>query len=296
MERTPLKRPVIPRRSSALVQRSPDGAKLTPRESKFVEEYLVDFNGVRAARAAGYGMNGGYIASTLIRTPQILAEINRQQVVNREKLELKREDLMRFWYDLAHADPAELIPIRVRCCRHCWGEDHGYQFTDIELRDLALQHRIRHKADRDPPMLDEKGGAGFDQRRDPFSVANGQKHDCPCCSGMGQMNAEPLDFTKLSSGARLLIGGVKIDRFGAAEIKFNDRLRALDKLAEYCGFIKPKKGMWTVDFDDIEDDQLDALIREARARGLLREEEVSKLVDVTPQKTSLAPPSDERVS
>ncbi len=272
---------------------------LNAREQKFVAEYLVDFNQTRAAHAAGWSERFSSMqGSWLVRQPHIMAEIQRQLVSNRKKLQLSREDLMQFWYDLAYADPRELIPVMVRCCRHCWGEEHDYQFTAIELRELYRQHRAKHKASRNPPNMDTRGGEGFDQKRLPFSIANGQDHDCPQCYGLGVQIAEPLDLTKLSRGANLLIQGIKIGRYGEVEVKFADRGQAVQKLAEYLGYIKPRRGLWDFDFDQLTMDQIDALLREARTRGFLEDSEMVNVIENDPQQQSLPAPSEdeERVS
>lgn len=52
-------------------QNSPSGA-LTPKQALFVSEYLVDSNGTRAARAAGYAPKAAAAAATwLLKTPKI---------------------------------------------------------------------------------------------------------------------------------------------------------------------------------------------------------------------------------
>lgn len=284
-KRIPLRPPADRPRTRVAVYTGGERVRLTPKESKFVAEYLVDFNQTRAALAAGWSpLVAGSIGSQLIRRPAILAEINRQQVLNREHLQLQREDLMQMWYDLATADPRELIPVRVRCCRCCWGIGHQYQFTDGELEQLYAKHRYQHqKTPGGPPVMDEKGGGGFDQTRLPHSIENGQDHNCPECHGIGVEVRFPIDLDKVSRSARLLIGGIKVDRYGGVDIKFNDRLRAIEKLEEYLGFIRPKKPVAVMDFDELDDGVIDALLREAKVRGLIRDDELA-LTDITPPK------------
>lgn len=57
-----------------------NSANLTGKQKKFCEEYILDFNGARAARAAGYSENTDRsIASELLTKPDIQAEIKRLQ-------------------------------------------------------------------------------------------------------------------------------------------------------------------------------------------------------------------------
>lgn len=293
MQRIPLKKPAKRRQPYATTMEVAgvlEAPKLTPRELQFVSEYLIDFNLGRAAAAVGLSpRTASEQGSLLLKRPHVLAEVHRQFTLNREKLQLQREDVMQMWFDLAYADPTELSPVMVACCRHCYGEDHEYQYTTIELRQEYLKHREKHKNSKHaPPAMDEKGGDGYDPRLPPFSIENGMDHDCPECHGIGIQKALPFNPKKLSRAGKQLYNGIKIDKQGNVQIVFNDRLKALEKLEQHLGLLKPRRGVKVVNFDDIEDDELDALLSEARSRGLLREEEVPsrKMVDITPARTS----------
>lgn len=53
---------------------------LTPKQKKFCEEYIFDFNGTRAAKAAGYSEDTAYsIASENLRKPELKAYIDELQ-------------------------------------------------------------------------------------------------------------------------------------------------------------------------------------------------------------------------
>lgn len=50
--------------------------KLSARRTKFVEEYILDHNGTRAARAAGYSVTSAHVASSrLLRNDKVKAAI-----------------------------------------------------------------------------------------------------------------------------------------------------------------------------------------------------------------------------
>lgn len=52
--------------------------KLTPRQQRFVDEYLVDLNGTQAAIRAGYSVNGAdQQASELLRIDRVKAAVNQ---------------------------------------------------------------------------------------------------------------------------------------------------------------------------------------------------------------------------
>ena len=69
---------------------------LTARQSRFVSEYLVDLNGSRAVRAAGYSANGDSVqAARLLRNATIRTAIEQRCREAEKRLEIKREDILR---------------------------------------------------------------------------------------------------------------------------------------------------------------------------------------------------------
>ena len=70
---------------------------LTPRQARFVDEYLVDGNGARAAVAAGYGVSGARVrAHRLTRDNEaVRAEIARRQAADSQRLEIDRDAVIR---------------------------------------------------------------------------------------------------------------------------------------------------------------------------------------------------------
>lgn len=65
---------------------------LTYKQQRFVEEYLVDFNGARAAREAGYSKKTAFrIAEQNLKKPLIAAEIAKRKQKLTEKTELSVE-------------------------------------------------------------------------------------------------------------------------------------------------------------------------------------------------------------
>lgn len=63
---------------------------ITPRQAKFVDEYLVDGNGTQAATRAGYGAAGARVAAhRLLTNVAISSAIEARQ----------REDAIRLWID-----------------------------------------------------------------------------------------------------------------------------------------------------------------------------------------------------
>ena len=57
-----------------------DDVKLTPKQMRFVDEWLIDFNGKQAAIRAGYSAKTAEAtAARLLRNVKVQAEISRRQ-------------------------------------------------------------------------------------------------------------------------------------------------------------------------------------------------------------------------
>lgn len=70
-------------------------SNLTLKQSRFIDEYLVDGNATRAAIAAGYSKKtGAKIGSENLQKPEIIDEIERRRAETSKKLEIKREDIL----------------------------------------------------------------------------------------------------------------------------------------------------------------------------------------------------------
>lgn len=69
--------------------------KLTPRQAKFVAEYLVDTNATQAAIRAGSAPAGAHVwASRTLRNPKVSAELKKRQEADSERLRVRRENVV----------------------------------------------------------------------------------------------------------------------------------------------------------------------------------------------------------
>lgn len=87
----------------------PGGDKLTDRQRRFVEEYLVDCNAARAAVRAGYSPKGaektGY---RLKKVPAVRVALEAAFEVKRQGAEVDRERIIRELARIAFADISEI--------------------------------------------------------------------------------------------------------------------------------------------------------------------------------------------
>lgn len=69
--------------------------KLTAKQQRFIEEYLIDLNATQAAIRAGYSEKTAYaIGEENLRKPVIKAEIERLQAETSIKLQVTKETLI----------------------------------------------------------------------------------------------------------------------------------------------------------------------------------------------------------
>lgn len=86
------------------------GSALTPKQERFVDEYLVDLNATRAAIRAEYSKRTAeQQGSRLLRNDQVRAAIDARKAKRAEKVEVKAEDVLRELQTFSHIDPAEIV-------------------------------------------------------------------------------------------------------------------------------------------------------------------------------------------
>lgn len=122
------------------------GALVTPKQERFVAEYLIDLNGTQAAIRAGYSpVRADVTASELLKRPDVAAAVD---VGNRKALEAADDsaaDVLRdaiATYRAAMAaeqfGPA-VSALTLRARRHKDFSDKHEVTSDINLRVEALQ-------------------------------------------------------------------------------------------------------------------------------------------------------------
>lgn len=105
--------------------------RLTAKEQRFVDEYLIDGNGHRSAIAAGYSPNTALsIASENLRKPDIARAIAERQLALRQKAQVRQEDVLREACRIAFSDIRQIAR---------FGEDGMRFFDSDELSDDAAR-------------------------------------------------------------------------------------------------------------------------------------------------------------
>lgn len=199
---------------------------LNEKQAKFLEVYWATGNKAEAYRRSHDPFVLSHIAARrgadLAANPLIVEAMQfmREQIT--ERTGVTSADVLLRFLDIADADPDELIGLRVGACRYCYGDGGDYQWRAREYMAAVT------KAERnDDPLPDIAGGFGYDHT----APAN---DDCEECRGEGIERVVARDTSKLSPGAKLLYGGVKVTKNGV-EIIIADRVKARENVARIIG-------------------------------------------------------------
>jgi phage terminase small subunit len=83
---------------------------MTPRQKRFVDEYLRDANGTRAAIRAGYAeVSARHHAHNLLRRPEIAAAIAEAEAARAERLRVSADRVLEELARVAFADLTRLV-------------------------------------------------------------------------------------------------------------------------------------------------------------------------------------------
>jgi phage terminase small subunit len=160
---------------------------------------------------------------------KIAGRIREIQDANNATIGATREWLLRWWYYRMIYDPAEITAWAIGACRHCYGDDHEYQWRAHEyMRELSKAEALVARRVKDVELPDIAGGFGYDATKPPAD-------DCPHCHGKGVGRADIADTSKLTPMARAAFEGIKETAQGI-EIKMADKGKAAEQFAKLSGF------------------------------------------------------------
>lgn len=214
---------------------------MTPKQERFVAEYLVDLNATQAAIRAGYSARSAKVtACDMLHKPEIAEAVREARAKQIAAVGEDAEEILRELWRLVRADANELIEHRRVCCRHCYGVGHRYQCTPAEREKrytaflrliqaaMADVQQTDDGANVPVPQFDELGGVGYSTKRDPHP-------DCPECHGEGLSLPFAKDTRKLSPAARALYAGIKAKPDGSIEVLQHSKDKAIELLGRHYG-------------------------------------------------------------
>lgn len=231
-----------PAKKKAVKKAAPKVVRKSAKElriERFVAEYLVDYNGRRAAIAAGFSpATARSIASQLLAQADVQALIQARQAKLCDQLEDMERFVLKQLMGVATADPRELSEHYRVSCRYCYGKKHRYQRRQHE-RDEAYAEWLKEEAKRqkqDPPLeptkFDELGGVGYSTKNEP-------NPDCPACDGEGISHAVFKDTRDFSPQAALLYQGIEITQNGM-KMRAHSGIDAAKDIGKHFGMFAQK--------------------------------------------------------
>ena len=229
--KAPVKAKAEPRK--AVKKESAQGKQqlgLTPKQQKFVDEYLIDLNGAQAAIRAGYSPDTAkQMASENLSKPYLQLAITEARKAQQERTQIDADTVLRLAWDITFADERELVEVRVGCCRHCWGEGFKFQRSVAEFNKARERFMVEqrmglvHKDDE----FDEEGGIGYDPHKQPHP-------GCTECRGDGYARDVIKDTRYLSPQAAALYAGVKRTKDGM-QVLMHSKEAFAEKLWKHLG-------------------------------------------------------------
>lgn len=118
--------------------KAPGEAKLTAKQQRFVEEYLVDFNGTRAAEKAGYSLKTAYhMGSANLKKPKVQRAIARRKHVLSQRAEFNLERWLQTNIVLASHDPRALIDPDTGGLKpaHQWDDASAAAISSLDVKE-----------------------------------------------------------------------------------------------------------------------------------------------------------------
>lgn len=117
--------------------------KLTPKQIRFVDEYLVDFNATQAAIRAGYKAKTAHvIGAENLRKPKIAEEIARRQKDLQRRTEVTQERVVKELARIAFADATDYAQVETRTAEKGDGTEVSYQTVTLtETAELSADQR-----------------------------------------------------------------------------------------------------------------------------------------------------------
>lgn len=204
---------------------------LTPKQKRFVEEYLIDLNATQAAIRAEYSEKTAYsVGHEILKKPEVQQAIQEAIAKRSQRTEITADKVLDRYWAMANADTNDLVEHRRLCCRYCWGEGNKYQRTRGEMERDRIAW-INDKAENKPDF-DTQGGLGYDKRKAPNS-------ECQECFGDGVGEVFVKDTRTATSQAKTIYAGAKHTKEGV-EVKIHSQADALLQVAKHLGMFTEK--------------------------------------------------------
>ena len=143
----------------------PNAPKISPKQARFVQEYLVDANGAGAAVRAGYGAAGAHVAaSRLLRNANVHQALEARQQADATRLSMKRENVLAGLLEAVHLARDQMNPAGMVAGLREIGKLMGFYAPEVRRVELttgqdAAQADFGAMSDGELLALIEQGAA-----------------------------------------------------------------------------------------------------------------------------------------
>lgn len=201
--------------------------KLLPAHQKFVDEFVICMDAVKAAQRSGYE-HPATAYTELLANKDIRCAIRERMETVTDLASISAADIRRDLKLIHDADATEISGVWKVPCRHCWGIKGQYQYTNAERiylekaygygedghpaglitnefgSELARHAVAAYVTGKAHQKLDLKGGSGYSRTREI-------NPECSQCHGHGNPMAYICDTRHLSEGGRRLFKSVRLN-------------------------------------------------------------------------------------
>ena len=145
---------------------------LTPREARFVQEYLVDACGTQAAIRAGVAPSGAHVwASRALRKAKVSAALQARQTADATRLSIQREDVLNGLVEAATMAKLQCDPAGMVAAWKQVGHLMGYYSperikVDVNVARSLEMGRLNMLSDAELLKIIEAGQAAQPEQRD----------------------------------------------------------------------------------------------------------------------------------
>lgn len=111
-------------------------AKLTPKQQRFVEEYLIDLNGTQAAIRAGYSQKtANQIAAEYLAKPNIAYAVAAAMAARSARTGVTQDRVVRELARIAFVDPTAVVDFRTGMVRSGLTDDDRAVLAGVKVKD-----------------------------------------------------------------------------------------------------------------------------------------------------------------
>ncbi len=120
---------------------------LTPKQARFVEEYIVDLNGKQAAIRAGYSPKTAEVqASRMLRYAQVQAALKAAMEARSKRTQITADRVVTELAKLAFANLGDYLPEQLEAdpYKHLQGLDRGRRAA---LEEVQVEHFVERRGE-----------------------------------------------------------------------------------------------------------------------------------------------------